>query len=80
VTLADNESITEYAARMLREAQRAELIASYTRRYVPEVMPGDLIGLKYTEQGLNGLFEVGSQSVELGHCADTSEEVRQVNV
>ena len=80
VTLADNESIVEYAARMLREAQRAELIASYTRRYVPEVMPGDLIGLKYPEQGLNGLFEAGSQSVELGHCADTSEEVRRVNV
>ena len=78
VTLADNESITEYAVRMLREAQRAELMASYTRRYVPEVMPGDLIGLKYPEQNLNGLFEVGSQSVKLGHCAATSEEVRQV--
>lgn len=78
VTLADNESIVEYAARMLREAQRAELMASYTRRYVPEVMPGDLIELKYPEQNLNGLFEVGSQSVKLGHCAATSEEVRQV--
>lgn len=80
VTLADNESITDYAARMLREAQRAELTASYTRRYVPEVMPGDWISMKYPEQNLNGVFEVGSQSVKLGHCAATSEEVRQVNV
>jgi hypothetical protein len=63
---------------MLREAQRAEMTASYTRRYVPKVMPGDLIGLKYPEQNLNGLFEVGSQSVKLGHCAATAEEVRQV--
>lgn len=78
ITLADNENIVEYAARMLREAQRAEMTASYTRRYVPKVMPGDLIGLKYPEQNLNGLFEVGSQSVKLGHCAATAEEVRQV--
>lgn len=80
VTLADNESITEYAARMLREAQRAELTATYTRRYVPDVMPGDLVGLKYPEQRLNGLFEVGSQSVKIGYCSATSEEVRQGNV
>lgn len=71
----DNESIAEYAKRRLAELQQIELAAEYDRRYVPEVLPGDLIRLSYPEQGLDGVFAVGDQSIELGHAARTSERV-----
>ena len=61
--------------RRLREEQRYEQVASYERRYLPDVRPGDLIRLKYPAQGLNGMFQVSSQKIELGHGARTSEEV-----
>ncbi len=73
--LADNESIAEYAARRLKEEQKAAITASYDRRFHPDIMPGDVIRLKYPTQGLNGLFRVKSQSIELGYGAKTSEDV-----
>ncbi|MBR4681600.1 MAG: hypothetical protein IKP03_10960 [Fibrobacter sp.] len=73
--LADDESIAEYAARRLREEQQSAITASYDRRFHPDIMPGDVIRLKYPAQGLNGLFRVTSQSIELGYGAKTSEEV-----
>jgi hypothetical protein len=71
----DNESIAEYAQRRLAELQRVEITADYDRRYVPDVLPGDLIRLSYPEQGLDGIFAVGDQSIELGHAARTTERV-----
>lgn len=73
--LADNESIGQYALRRLREEQRNALSASYKRRFQPDIMPGDLIYLKHPRQGLNGIFRVVSQGIELGYGATTSEEV-----
>lgn len=73
--LAENESIAEYAARRLREEQQTAVIASYKRRFSPDIMPGDLIFLKYPQQGLNGRYRVTSQSIDLGHGATTSEDV-----
>lgn len=73
--LADDESIGQYAARRLREEQQNAFSATYTRRFQPDIMPGDLIYLKYPKQGLNGLFRVKSQSIDLGYGAATSEEV-----
>lgn len=73
--LNDNESIGEYAARRLREEQKNALSATYKRRFMPDIMPDDLIYLKYPEQGLNGVFRVTSQSIDLGYGATTSEEV-----
>lgn len=71
----DNESIAEYASRRLAELQQIEITADYDRRYVPEAFPGDLIRLSYPGQGLDGLFAVSEQSIELGHAARTSERV-----
>ena len=71
----DNESIAEYAQRRLAELQQVEITADYDRRYVPEVLPGDLIRLSYPGQGLDGIFAVCDQSIELGHAARTSERV-----
>lgn len=72
------ESISEYAARRLRELQQTELTAEYDRRFHPDVLVGDLIRLHYPAQGLDGLFRVKSQNIELGYNAKTTEEVEAV--
>ncbi len=76
--LNTGESISEYAVRRLRELQRIRLTASYDRRYNPDVLVGDLIQLRYPAQGLEGIFRITSQKIELGHGAKTSEEVEAV--
>lgn len=73
--LADDESIGQYAARRLKEEQRNALSGSYKRRFIPDLMPGDLIYLKYPKQGMNGVFRITSQSISLEYGATTSEEV-----
>ena len=70
------ESIAEYAERRLKELQTVSVTASYDRRFRPDVLTGDLVRLKYPKQGLDGLFEVTSQRIDLGYGAITSEEVR----
>ena len=73
--LAANETVAEYALRKLKEAQRPAQKASYTRRYVPELYPGDLVNMRYHAQGLEGIYIVSSQSITLGHGAKTSEQI-----
>lgn len=73
--LAENETIAEYAQRKLVDAQRVSQTVEYSRRYIPDVIPGDLIMLRYPEQEISGLYLIESQSIELGHGATTSEEV-----
>lgn len=73
--LADNETVAEYANRRLREEQKYEQTASYDRRYLPEVKPGDLIRMRYSEQGLDGVYEVEDQKIDLGYACRTSESV-----
>lgn len=75
VTLTGGESIAEYAARRLVEAQRVQQGASYARRYHPDVRPGDLIRMQYPVQRLTGTYRVDSQSVALGYAAETSEQI-----
>lgn len=74
-SLSANESVAEYAQRRLKELQQVRQTASYTRRYVPEVMPGDLISMNYPEQGLTGNYSVKSQSITLGYGARTAEQI-----
>ena len=76
--LNTGESISEYAARRLKELQKVQLTAGYDRRYFPDVLVGDLVRLRYPAQGLNGLFRITSQTVELAHGAKTSEKVEAV--
>lgn len=73
--LGTNESIAGYSARRLRELQQVQKTAEYDRRFVPGVLPGDLVLMHYPEQGLEGVFNVDSQSVELGHAARTAEKL-----
>ena len=41
-------------------------------------MVGDMVRLHYPAQGLDGLFRVKSQNIELGYNARTTEEVEAV--
>lgn len=75
VTLADNETIRKYAERRLRELQERTETASYTRRYMPEVYPGDAVRLNYKD--LMGLYTIESQSITLGTSARTQEAVKR---
>ena len=77
-TFNTGESISEYAVRRLRELQQIKLTAEYDRRFHPDVLVGDLIRLHYPVQGLDGLFRIKSQNVELGYNAKTTEEVEAV--
>lgn len=78
--LAQNESIGQYAQRKLIEAQRIQRTAEYDRRYMPGIVPGDLVRLHYPAQKLDGIFNVESQTIELGYGAKTSERVSTVVV
>lgn len=75
VQLSENENIRQYAARRLKELQVRTETVSYTRRYMPEINVGDAIRLNYN--GLNGVYEVMSQSITLGTSARTQEEVKR---
>ena len=73
--LAANESIAAYAARKLAESQKVQQTASYDRRYIPDVYPGDLVTMNYPQQNLVGVYQVTSQSITLGYGAKTSEQI-----
>ena len=69
------ESISQYALRRLKELQAVAKTAEYTRRFNPNIYVGDLIRLRYPEQGLEGIFKVKSQSITIGSGSPTEEEV-----
>lgn len=73
------ETISQYAHRRLREEQSIAMKVSYDRRYIPEVQVGDLVGIRLPAQGVIGTFIVESHTVELGHGARTSEDVRKIS-
>lgn len=78
VNLASTESIAQYAARKLKEAQQVKQTASYDRRYYPGLVPGDRVQMHYPEQGLSGVFTIESQTTKLGHGGTTSEQVTSI--
>ena len=73
--LSDSEGIAEYAERRLKEEQSRAYEVSYTRRYHPEITIGDLVGIAYPKQGLNGIYKVTAQSIEIGSGCRTGEQV-----
>lgn len=75
VNLNLNETLAEYAQRMIKEYQKASTDISYDRRFYPDVYPGDVIRLGYAAQGVTGLYLITDQSISLGYNAKTSEEV-----
>lgn len=77
-TLNVDEGIAEYSQRRLKEKQTVATEISYSRRFLPDVYVSDYIRLHYPRQGLEGLYRVVSQTIELSHGARTSEEVTSV--
>lgn len=78
VALNSGESLAEYALRRLGELQQIDTLASYTRRYDPDVLVSDIVRLNYPEQGLHGKYKVNSQRITLGYGCTTEEEVEYV--
>lgn len=73
--LSDGETVAECAARMLHDAQRVAVTASYSRRFHPDVNIGDLVRLHYPAQGLDGDYTVTEQKITLEYGAATEEGV-----
>ena len=73
------ETISQYAHRRLKEEQSIAMKVSYDRRFIPSVRVGDLIGLRIPAHKITGTFIVESHTVEIGHGARTSEDVRRVS-
>lgn len=69
------ETLAEYAARRLKEQQQIAIKGTYARRFMPDVYPEDLVVLNYPEQGLNGVYTINSQNIDLSYAARTQEEV-----
>ena len=76
--LLENETLAEYAQRLLKSAQQASTTISYDRRFNPDVYISDVVRLNYPAQKIDGLFLVTSQTITLGYNAKTSEEVIQI--
>ena len=79
VSLNSGESIAEYAIRRLKELQQIETVASYKRRYDPDVLVGDLVRLNYPKQKMQGQYRITSQRITLGNGCTTEEEVEYVD-
>lgn len=76
--LNSGESLAEFSVRRLKELQQVADQAEYDRRFAPEIYVGDVVHLHYPEQGLDGLYRITSQKIELEFGATTSEEVEKI--
>lgn len=70
----DGESIEEYAARRLKEEQMPQREIEYTRRYLPGIFPGDIIGIRHPAQNIDGDFRIVTQKISLEKGIKVSEE------
>lgn len=74
VQIADKSELPVYARNRLQEKQRHVRVVSYTRRFDPDVFPGDLVGVSYPQAGLTGVIRVKNQTISLTYGARTDEE------
>lgn len=75
VTLSDASALPTYARARLKALQQHTRTLSYSRRFNPGIMPGDLVAISYPQAGLTGNFRVMSQTIALAYGARTQEEV-----
>lgn len=76
--LAENENLSAYTLRRLKELQKVATKVSYTRRFEPDLDVTDIITLDYPHQTLKGDYRIISQSIQLGAGTKISEEVEKV--
>lgn len=75
-SVPSNISIDQYAKQKLKEAQDLSSTYSYNRRYLPDIVPGDLVQMHYPAQEMSGIFVIQSQDISLSGGARTSEVIR----
>lgn len=73
--LNDGESLSEYARRMLNDAQAHARSIDYTHRFRPDLTVTDKVTLHYPGVGIDGDFRIISQTITLGHGCKTREKV-----
>lgn len=73
-TLSDASLLPVYAQERLKALQQRTRIINYTRRFNPDIYPGDLISVSYPQAGLTGNIRVMNQTISLSHGAKTGEE------
>lgn len=71
----DGETLALYARRKLKELQKYAESISYDRTFDPNLNVTDKVRLRYPASGIEGVYTITSQSIELDHCCTTSEEV-----
>lgn len=74
-SIGSNESLGEYAMRILKANQSPARTIKYSRRFLPDVVVTDMVGLHLPGVGIDGRFRITSQTIELGYGCRTSEEV-----
>ena len=78
VILNSGETLAQYAARKLKEAQSPARKLNYNRRFYEDITIGDVVSLNYPVHDLVGDYRILSQSIELGNGCRTSEEVMRL--
>lgn len=73
VSLGTNQSLASYARDRLKELQNPARTAEYARRFDPDVEVGSLVRISHPEIGIDGMFRIKSQSMELSYGCRTSE-------
>ena len=77
VTLNDGESLKEYAKRRLKELQAVSRKVKYSRRFLSDVVAGDMVDLNFPGQNVSGSFIIKRQQITLGYSGTVSEEVER---
>ena len=77
-TLNNNENLTQFAQRRLKECQQVAMEIEYDRRFKPDIYVTDVVEINYPEQKISGYFVITSQSIDLQYGARMSEEVKQI--
>lgn len=76
--LNDGESLREYAQRRLKELQTVARIIKYSRRFLPDVVAGDMAAISFPAQRIDGNYIIRRQQITLGYNATVSEESESV--
>lgn len=76
--LNDGESLQEYAQRRLQELQAPARKVKYSRRFLPDVLPGDIVELNFPGQNVAGNFSITRQQISLEYSATVREETEEI--
>ena len=77
-SLNDGESIRDYTWRRLREMQSPARTVKYSRRFLPDVVPGDAARINFPQQEIDGIYTLQTQQITLGYNATVSEEAVEI--